>query len=260
MGGVIYRLHWQLDAETTYWLRADGSTPPLILGPVFVASIDGRPTAVDLVMQPDEGVDRDLRLMDLQSGDERRISGSFCDGDGWQFPTSYGGGLFVGVAGSAVGCGYSDTSVVFWDDNGVQIDHPHNPATEPCGPCELSAAISPDGRMLAFVYRADSPSEYHGRVECGPEGAELEDWWESTQDTPGRLVVVDLESGSTMFDTTTTAQTIVSSFDGRYLAVETARWSWSPDDPRSIIYDTLGEQPPIHIEGRVALIQEPVGT
>jgi hypothetical protein len=260
-GGVIYRFHWQLDPETTYWRKADGSQETFgNHHPQFVASIEGEPTAV--MMASDEwdadGFDQDvdLLLVGLRSGAERRLPNIGFDGDGWSFPRSYGDGLFVGVDGAAFGCGYSDTFISFWDGDGRRIDHQHNPVAEPCGPCELSAAISPDGRLLAYSKRADAPSEYHGRLVCGG----LDDWWVETQEIPSEVVVLDLDTGRevfrvtvpAVFRTTSHARPAVADFDGRYVAVEQEDYLVAGS---VTIYDTWGMREPVEVEGGVALIR-----
>lgn len=260
MGGVVYRLHWQLDPETTYWLRADGSLDTLVHDPGFVAAIDGDPTVVAMVPDAADSVGRDMVLVDLRSETEQRIADIGFNGDGWSYPTSYGEGLFVGVDGAAFGCGYSDAVLAFWDREGSRIDHPYNPVTEPCGPCELSATISPDGRLLAYTLRADAPSEYHGRLVCGEEA----EWWNQTQEVLAEVVVLDLDTGDEMFRTTVPAQSRISGFDGRFLVVQQSAWFGQESagtsrsfgaTPMATILDTQGEQAPITVPGSVALIR-----
>ena len=253
MGGVIYTS----DLPSAYWIPStDGLTEIVIRRPRFVALVGGRATAVAFEHEPEAEGGGDLVLTDLQTGNDRRIVGIFYEGDGWSVPTSYGGGLFVGVEGAAFGCGYSDHGLAFWDDSGDRIDHPHNPVTD-CGPCELSAIISPDGRFLAYSHRADSPSEYHGRLECGQSGL-WDDWWASTQDISGQVVVIELETGTEMFRTTSPAQTRVADFDGRYLVVEENLGLY--DKPAATIYDTWGEQSSVRVPGGVALIRRGANT
>ena len=249
LGGVVYRLHWQLGAETTYWLRADGSQDKMAHDPGFIAAIDGDPTVVMMVPTSADPDDRDMVLVDLRSGSERSVANIGFDGDGWSYPTSYGEGLFVGVNGAAFGCGYSDAVLAFWDLEGRRIDHPRNPVNEPCGPCELSAAISPDGRLPAYTLRGDAPSEYHGRLVCGEEA----EWWNQTQEILAEVVVLDLNTGDEVFRTTAPAQDRLTDFDGRYVVVEQS--SWSGATPAATILDTWAEQAPITVPGRVTLIR-----
>jgi hypothetical protein len=255
MGGVIYRFHWQIDAETTYWLKADGSRETFgYRHPQFVAVVVGEPTSAMIVSDEWDADsfdhDVDLLLVGLRSGTERRLPNIGFDGDGWSFPLSHGDGLFVGVDGAAVGCGGSDSVISFWDGDGNRIDHPHNPVAESCGPCELSAAISPDGRLLAYSHRADAPSDYHGRLVCGGH----DEWWNETQEILANVVVLDLGQGDELFRVTAPARASVVDFDGRYVVVDQGDWV---EDQRSvIIYDTWGVHEPIALEGGVALIRQ----
>jgi hypothetical protein len=251
MGGVIYRLDWRLDAETTYWLKADGSLETMVYEPGFVAVIDGAPTAAMVVESVSGDVDIDLLLVDLRSGRERRLTNVGFAGDGWSFPRSFGGGIFVGVDGAAVGCGGSDAVFAFWDEDGRRIDHPHNPVREPCGPCELSAVIAPDGRLLAYSQRADAPSEYHGRLVCGGH----DDWWEATQDILGEVVIIDLETGEAVFQADAPPQARVADFDGRYVVVASGAWDRRPI---ATIHDTWGEDPPVTVSGSAILVHPPL--
>lgn len=251
MGGVIYRLDWRLDAETTYWLTADGSLETMVYEPGFVAVIDGTPTAAMVVESASGDVDVDLLLVDLRSGRERRLTNVGFAGDGWSFPRSFGGSVFVGVDGAAVGCGGSDAVIAFWDEDGNRIDHPHNPVREPCGPCELSAVIAPDGRRLAYSHRADAPSEYHGRLVCGGH----DDWWEETQDILGEVVVLDLETGEEVFRVDAPPQARVADFDGRYVVVASGSWV---GQPVATIYDTSNERPSVALSGGAILVRPPL--
>ncbi|MDJ0960557.1 MAG: SPOR domain-containing protein [Acidimicrobiia bacterium] len=247
MGGVMYRLHWQLDPETTYWLRADKSREALGYHPQFVAAIDDEPTAVTFGSASDEELD--MLLVDIRSGSQARVPNIGFGGDGWSYPRSHGEGLFVGVDGVAVGCGYSDTVLSFWDSDGTRVDHPHNPIPEPCGPCELSAALSPDGHLLAYSHRADSPSDYHGRLTC----EERDDWWEETQEILARVVVLDLATGDEVFQVMAPARASVVDFDGRFIVVE--QEDWLNSETVSIVHDTWGVRQPIEVNGGVALIR-----
>ncbi len=252
MGGVIYRWRSQLDPETTDWLRADGSTDNLLHDLRFVAHIEGEPTAVVIVPDvnyADEAAD--MLLVGLRSGYERRVPDIGFVLEAWSYPQSYGEGLFVGVDGVAAGCGYSDRVISFWDGDGNRIQHPHNPVAEPCHPCELSAAISPDGRLLAYSHRADAPSDSDGRLMCG----QRDEWWSETQEILADVVVMDLDTGHEVFRVTAPARTFVIDFDGRFVAVEQGDWV---DAKTVTIYDTWGLREPVQVDGGVALMrQEP---
>ena len=256
LGGVIFALRPDLDPETTYWIKADGTLTTLPHDPALMATINGASTVGELTASTDDEFGLDLRLIDLRTGAERSLPDVGFRGDGWSGPNSFGGSWFVGVERAAFGCGGSDADIVFWDKNGVRVEHPYNPVPQPCGPCELSAVISSEGRTLAYSLRADAPSEYHGRLVCGAE----DEWWEDTQRFSASVRVLDLLTGKEIFRAAARPQARVADFDGRHLVVERYRWD-RPDQPiTSLLYDITRLGEPVIVTGRVVLVRSLAGT
>ena len=185
-------------------------------------------------------------------------------------PTSYGGGLFIGVDQFDSGSCRTNICITFWDSSGGEIDIPANPYPCPAvrhefpnwTPCELGAHVSPDGRLLAYRFRPDN------KWPC-PEYDDVpyEDWLEGSRNTQGEVVVLDLGTGAEVFRADSPAEERLADFDGRFLVLTTADrlddvplvW-YQPDWPHeSRIVDITAANPDHSVDGRVRLIWTATG-
>ena len=160
---------------------------------------------------------------DLESGSTTTLQCWVGGQDRGQEPDSFGGGLYGGVAWNAVHATGTSTAtgLVFRDEFGTIVDHPHNPFPGDCAPCELTAALAPDGSRLAVLYRPDA-------APYRPETRE--DWSTDTQDIPATLRVHDLATGDVVFDRQLSAGArtpyFTNWFDGRHVVLGPDRFEY----------------------------------
>lgn len=112
--------------------------------------------------------------------------------------------------------------------------------------------VSPDGGLLAYEHRPDSfhhDSPYYSGPACGGGGEQRDAWWAGSQSLPAEVVVMDLSSGRILWRTEPPTGSHLADFDGRYLVVSV--------EDQSVIYDIEGEQPPVDVPSRVALMRTP---
>lgn len=237
-GGVVFRSMG--DEPGLVWLPADRQPGVIDLGegagvviPVVVN--DGPSLLVSHLSheatancpQPDVVVD-DVVIRDLDTGRERPLVCLYQSSDAGSSITSYGGGLFT-VEHDVSLVGHTSGALRFLDLSGEEVSVEHNPFAESCAPCELDAALSPDGRLLAYAYW---PTASIARAEPadGDYARAFEEWWEASKDIPTELVVLDLWTGEAVWRSETGAQASLVGFDGRFLTVAAASQRW--------IYDT----------------------
>jgi len=266
-GGLLYTYHWSSDVEEPWMIRQlpAGASDPIVAdyqGAYRVVNFDGR-TAVVRYDSEDRCEDGSIGIYDLETG--AREDFVICSGDGdvgW-FPSTYGGGLFVGVRWDDSGSCRTISGILFWDRSGTDIEVATNPyplygwdvSAIDWIPSEIDARISPDGRLLAYRFRPDN------KWPC-PEFDDLpyEDWLEESRDIPGVVVVLDTETGTEIFRTESEAEERLVDFDGQFLVLTTADWrSGVPIDERgdaaaSTIVDITGTNPDHDVAGRVRLI------
>lgn len=230
-GGVLYS-EWTPEWQTgpTWWLP-DGHDDARVVADRVVglpARLDGR--AVVLGGFPTEGCEGDtidpMVARDLQAGVDTTLQCYTAGPDNGWGPDSYGGGLYVGDAWDAVldqGALYSSLALVFRNERGEVIDHPANPYDGDCHPCELTAALSPDGTRLAVIYRPDA------------EQLRNDNWAAETVAIDAELQVFDLTDGELVFEQQLPAgaQPVWPWhpwFDGRYVVLGPDRPLLGPGD------------------------------
>ena len=153
---------WSPTESGTRWLPADTDESRFVWDGyrAIPALLDGRSVIVASFATDECFSDvPNMVARDLETGADTTLQcGTGGPDDGWG-PNSYGGGLYVGDAWSAVtdqGAMLSSIGLVFRDERGAIIEHPANPYSDDCHPCELTAALSPDGERLAVIYRPDA--------------------------------------------------------------------------------------------------------
>jgi hypothetical protein len=265
-GGLVFQ-DWSQDAPTLWWLPAGGPEPvEAPLGYVgAIINLDGRAAVVRYDDWEERRCESDsIGVYDLDTG--LREDFVVCSGDGdvgW-FPSTYGGGLFAGVRWDASGTCGTDSGILFWDRSGAPADVAINPYPVSLDqgpgisgwiPCELDARLSPDGRLLAYRFRPDN------KWPC-PEYDEVpyEVWLKESRSILGEVVVLDIETGSVVYQAPSEAEERLTDFDGRFLVLTTAhrRDDVPPDQVdwvfESRIVDITAANPDHRVDGRVRLI------
>lgn len=233
-GGVLFT-EWSPDRFGPTWWLPGGASAPVIVSewddPLIAARVDGQPAAVGSLptveCDSNGGVDMVARV--LPSDRTETLQCGVGGHDAGREPDSFGGGIYVGVEWDAVHSSGRTTAVklVFRDADGEIVDLATNPYADDCSPCELAAALSPDGHRLAVVHRPDA-------APVRPE--EYDVWLASTADVDAELRVVDLTTGDTSSSRSLPAGAHPmpgSWFDGRFvvLAPDTTTHPWmSPGD------------------------------
>jgi hypothetical protein len=223
-GGVLYT-EWKAGVwkagvrnGTTRWLRPEADEPSFISDGFagLAARLDGRAVVIGSFPTEEcfEEVVSPMVARDLQTGADTTLQCSTAGpDDGWS-PDSFGGGIYVGNHWSAVldlGALYSSIDLVFRNERGDVIDHPGNPYDGDCHPCELTAALSPDGTRLAVIFRPDALQFRN------------DNWQTETTSVAAQLQVFDLRTGDLLFEQPVSAGAQPtppgwhSWFDGRYV-------------------------------------------
>jgi hypothetical protein len=265
-GGLVFWYDWFSDAELPreMFRLPSGASEPVVYpaGGSKVINLDGRAA----VMRFDDAEDwcpHPIRVYDLETGDPEDFVVCAGDGDYGLFPSSSGGGLFVGVDHFDSGSCRTNICITFWDSSGGEIDIPANPYPCPAvwhefpdwTPCELGALVSPDGRLLAYRFRPDN------KWPC-PEYDDVlyEDWLKESRKIPGEVVVLDIETGSVVYRAVSEAEERLTGFDGRFIVLTATDRRWDvPIDERdreatSTLIDITGNSPDHTVDGRVHLI------
>ncbi len=235
VGGVLYS-EWSPTELGTRWLPADTDESRFVWDGyrAIPALLDGRSVIVASFATDECFSDvPNMVARDLETGADTTLQcGTGGPDDGWG-PNSYGGGLYVGDAWSAVtdqGAMLSSIGLVFRDERGAIIEHPANPYSDDCHPCELTAALSPDGERLAVIYRPDALQFRN------------ENWGAETVDVPAELQVFDLRTGDLVFQHQLSAGAQprfdwTPWFDGRFLALGPDRFDYP-----SLYRDSTGDK------------------
>jgi peptidoglycan hydrolase-like protein with peptidoglycan-binding domain len=229
-GGVLFT-KWSAERfGPTWWQPADRRDAVIASpgdDPLIPARLNGDPVAVGSLSTDDcesNGAGH-MVARDLESGTTTTLQCWVGGQDSGQEPDSFGGGLYVGVAWNAVHATGTSTAtgLVFRNESGDVIEHPHNPFPGDCAPCELTAALSPNGSLLASVHRPDA-------VPYRPEGQEA--WWIETQDTPATLRIYSLTTGDVVYDRPLSAGALPpffgSWYDGRFVVLGPDRFEYPP--------------------------------
>lgn len=254
-GGVVF---WSVAEQPGWvWLSADENRPRAInipndgyLTDRFVFAYRGRPSALvsrgfDRMTdcEPNDFV-QELTIVDLETGEERFLMCHDEGPDGGATFTSYGDGIFLAVPWGAAGAGATNSYLWFYDLSGERVSLEHNPFAESCAPCQLSAALSPDGSLLAYALW---PTAYWQQPDP-PDGdytRAYREWFAQQRDIPTELVVMDLTSGAEVFRTEVAADGRLTNFDGRFVTVTVEGDSFfhpSPAARRLLIDLATGEQ------------------
>ena len=235
VGGVLYS-DWSPTELGTRWLPADTDESRFVWDGyrAIPALLDGRSVIVASFATDECFSDvPNMVARDLETGADTTLQcGTGGPDDGWG-PNSYGGGLYVGDAWSAVidqGAMLSSIGLVFRDERGAIIEHPANPYSDDCHPCELTAALSPDGERLAVIYRPDALQFRN------------ENWGAETVDVPAELQVFDLRTGDLVFQHQLSAGAQprfdwTPWFDGRFVALGPDRFDYP-----SLYRDSTGDE------------------
>lgn len=232
-GGVLYT-KWSAERFGPTWWQSAVRHDSVIVStgdaPLLPARLNGNPVAVGSLSTDDcesNGAGH-MVARDLESGTTTALQCWVGGQDSGQEPDSFGGGLYVGVAWNAVHATGTSTAVglVFRSEFGDVLEHPHNPFPGDCAPCELTAALSPDGSRLASVHRPDA-------MPYRPEGQE--DWWIETQDTPATLTIYDMTTGDVVYSRSLSAGALPpflgSWYDGRFVVLGPDRFEYPPLSP-----------------------------
>jgi hypothetical protein len=206
---------------------------------------------------------------DLASGEESALTCVGWLGDSGTGVTDLSGGRFV-VERANDYLNYSTNGgLTIADLSDTALDLPGNPypAAETCGivppgesnsACEVHGRLSADGRALATWYRPDFVIVVGVDAGVPAEVAADQQAWLARIDTvPAVVRVTDLDSGVDSYRTQLPARTSIADFDGRFLVVECRAYESDPatcDDASSTIIDITGQQPPIEVPGKVALL------
>jgi peptidoglycan hydrolase-like protein with peptidoglycan-binding domain len=220
-GGVLYTEwtpEWRFGPTfgPTLWLP-DGQDDAQVGSLGLPARLDGRAVVVGSFPTDECGEDSVDRMVarDLRTGVDMVLQCAVAGpDDGWG-PDSYGGGMYVGDHWNAVldrGALYSSLALVFRDERGEMIDHSANPYDGDCQPCELTAALSPDGARLAVIYRPDALQFRN------------DNWAVETTAIDAQLQVFDLTDGDLLFEQVVPAGAQPHWpwhpwFDGRYVVL-----------------------------------------
>ncbi len=219
-GGVLFT-DWNPDRFGPTWWLPGGSREAVVVSewdnPLFAAVVDGRPAVVGAVPDTECPSDGGVHMVarTLVDGQTALMQCGVGGQDVGLEPDSFGGGTYVGVEWDAVhSSGRStDIRIVFRDAAGNVIDLPTNPYADDCSPCELTAALSPDGSRLAVVHRPDAPP-------FRPD--EYESWRASTAAVEAELRLFDLATGELSFSRSLPAGARPVSgswFDGRFVVI-----------------------------------------
>jgi hypothetical protein len=214
------------------WLPANAERPSRIVisgegrptGLFF--PIDGRPSALvsrryqAMTRCPQDDDVEELTIHDLETGSERFLECHGLGQDGGEYLTSAGGGLLSSVSWVAVGATGTDRFVSFYDLDGERVTVKHNPLSESCAPCLLSALLSPDGTLLAYTRW---PTAYWSQPEPadGDITRAYRDWYAKQQHIPTEVVVMEMETGAEVLRTEVAADARLTEFDGRVVTVTT---------------------------------------
>ena len=232
-GGVLFT-KWSAERFGPTWWQSSNREDAVIASPgddpLIPARLNGDPVAVGSLATDDceSNGAGNMVARDLESGTTTTLQCGVGGPDSGEEPDSFGGGLYVGVAWNAVHATGTSTAtgLVFRSEFGDVIEHPHNPFPGDCAPCELTAALSPDGSLLASVYRPDA-------MPYRPEGQE--DWWAETQDTPATLSIYSLTTGDVVYDRALSAGALPpffgSWYDGRFVVLGPDRFEYPPLSP-----------------------------
>lgn len=218
-GGVLLTI-WNPERFGPVWWLAGGATRPVVVSdrddPLLAARLAGRPVVIGTWSTPvcDEPTASHMVAQDLVDGTTATLQCGVAGADSGNGPDSYGGGLYVGVEWDAVHPSGRATAIglVFRDERGEVVDLPTNPFAGDCSPCELMAALSPDGTQLAVLHRPDSP----------PTRSDEYGAWLAATTAETRLVVVDLATGEPHFEATLSrgARSATGTwFDGRHVVL-----------------------------------------
>lgn len=253
-GGVLFTVLDPNRFGPTWWLPAGAAEPQVVSewdDPLIAALLDGQPVAEGPLPATgcSEEVQTNMVVRVLATGALETLTCGVAGSDSGSAPDSFGGGLYVGVEWDAVHPSGRSTDVrlVFRDEHGGVVDLPTNPYADDCSPCELAAALSPDGTRVAILHRPDAPP-------IRPD--EYDDWLVSTASVEAELLVVDLRSGDLLFSRTLPAATHVGAdgwFDGRFVVLGAATWE-ELDVPTTIIDTATGAA--TEVPGRVTLVVE----
>jgi hypothetical protein len=229
----------------TWWLPGGAGRAEIVSewdDPLIAARVDGLPAAVGALPTAECGSDGVAHMVAriLTTGEDVTLHCGLSGPDAGTSLDSFGGGLYVGVAWDAVHeeSGRSTAlRLVFLDDDGNVVELPTNPYPDDCSPCELTAALSPDGSRLAVVHRPDAPP-------FRPDG--YDDWLASTASIAAELQVFDLHTGEMLFARALPAGTHPergSWFDGRYVVLgpDTLAFPWLTAGDRGDAVRTLQE-------------------
>lgn len=232
-GGVLFT-KWSAQRFGPTWWQSANREQAVIASPgddpLIPARLNGSPVVVGSLSTDDcepNGAGH-MVARDLETGTTTTLQCWVGGQDSGQEPDSFGAGLYVGVAWNAVHATGTSTAtgLVFRSEFGDVIDHPHNPFPGDCAPCELTVALSPDGLLLAAVYRPDA-------MPYRPEGQE--DWWIETRDIPATLRIHSLTTGDVVYDRALSAGALPPSFgswyDGRFVVLGPDRFEHPPLSP-----------------------------
>jgi hypothetical protein len=260
-GGVVYA-----DDQHGWWLAAGASGPVRADFGGVPAVVDGRPSLISTLAYPCQ---TDVAVYDLATG---TIDAPPCDegegGDSWVQVTSTGGDWYTTVYGTDVNNASTDAMVRIVGPNGEESD-PGNPYGDPdaclvpgeggAGACDVDAVLSSDGLLLATWYRPDFVVVWPALSEGGFD----HDAWVARLDTVGALVrVTERGTGAERYRTQLPARTRLADFDGRFLVVvptTLGTTGWEDADEAWSIVDVTGRQPPIEVDGPVALLHSAPG-
>ncbi len=232
-----------------YYWWPEREDPLLLTGRVLAGlAADGHPAVISIGSAPDLCADtywqEAVYLTDLTTGTPTFL---FCDTDGpdgGHSLTSVGDDR-MSTVGWEIWEPWTCHDIQLIDFAGNRVSWAANPVPESCAPCELDAALSPDGQFLAYRHRPDAywPSE---RAVAMTE----DEWWATTQAIPGTIRVIDVATGAEKFEMEVPATAHLVDFDGRYIVVadSPAIGGYSGIDHSDII-DTTGALPPITISG-----------
>lgn len=259
-GGVVYST-WDegRNQNDIYWLPEGASAAELVVseqGGFTLTHIDGHPTLILLRYGGEDwtGDCKDYEvgavLHDLDSGEERLLTCNLPMEDAWLFPDSQGGGLFVGSLGVAFGATGTSVRLVFWDENGTEVEVVHNPFPDSCTPCTIDARLSPDGTRLAYYHRPDAkwpPDEWDEHPD--------DEWWQQSKHIPAVIAVIDLQTGERIFEVDLAAdEGSLTDFDGQYLVI--SDYEPGTGTTHSTIIDTSGQTPTATLIGDIRLVRD----
>lgn len=213
-GGVLFEPGFESTLwGDTYWLKADSGLPQVAAHSGFTGVVGGDPT-VFYGVGDTERCDGELFARSLPSGNEHFVMCLPWE-DTYLGIESTGGGLLVGAVWDYLH--QTSRGIGFWDVYGRSVAVRNNPFPETCAPCELTALVSPDGGLLAYRYRPDSPWLDPRSNDSVPDSV----WWEQSKQIPAEVAVLDLASGEKLWSVHVPADVDLTDFDGRYLVTTT---------------------------------------